>query len=206
MPRSWRPAATLGCRHRRREPLTPVRALPYHLKNGSPFRTAKRVGGGAMAVSTWASKRQPLTLITAGAIAALVGGMLAFSPAGRALAQDALDPSIIEGQDVTITMWQHTYPPLNEWTQGHIDAFIGGESEHHRQRRDRPVRGVQPEDPHRARRRSGSALLRGGRLHDPAVHRGRRHRADPAEPPRIRLAGRDARGMGGELPGAAHRG
>jgi ABC-type glycerol-3-phosphate transport system substrate-binding protein len=76
-----------------------------------------------MAVSAWASKRQPLALITAGAIAALVAGMLAFAPT-RTVAQDALDPSIIEGKDVSITMWQHTYPPLNEWTQGHIDTFV----------------------------------------------------------------------------------
>jgi multiple sugar transport system substrate-binding protein len=76
-----------------------------------------------MAVSAWASKRQPLTLITAGAVAALVGGMLAFAPA-RTVAQEALDPSIIEGKDVSITMWQHSYPPLNEWTQGHIAGFM----------------------------------------------------------------------------------
>jgi ABC-type glycerol-3-phosphate transport system substrate-binding protein len=63
-------------------------------------------------------------LATATAILALVAGVLTFFPAGRALAQDTLDPSIIEGKDVSITMWQHTYPPLNEWTQGHIATFM----------------------------------------------------------------------------------
>jgi ABC-type glycerol-3-phosphate transport system substrate-binding protein len=77
-----------------------------------------------MAASIWASKRQSAALLTAAATVAMVVGMLAFSPAGRAVAQDTLDPSIIEGKDVSLTMWQHTYPPLNEWTQGHIDSFM----------------------------------------------------------------------------------
>ncbi len=40
-----------------------------------------------------------------------------------AQAAGGLDPSLIEGQDVTITMWQHSYPPLNDWTESQITAF-----------------------------------------------------------------------------------
>jgi ABC-type glycerol-3-phosphate transport system substrate-binding protein len=77
-----------------------------------------------MAVSFFVSQRLRVTLVAAAAIVMLTAGLLAFSPVGRTLAQDAIDPSIIEGKDVSITMWQHTYPPLNEWTQGHIATFM----------------------------------------------------------------------------------
>jgi len=43
----------------------------------------------------------------------LIGGIFAFSVQG----QDAADPT------VTISMWQHSYPPLNNWTQAQIAAF-----------------------------------------------------------------------------------
>jgi multiple sugar transport system substrate-binding protein len=43
-------------------------------------------------------------------------------PDGTA-AGEGLNRSLIEGQDVTISMWQHSYPPLNDWTQKQIDAF-----------------------------------------------------------------------------------
>ena len=60
----------------------------------------------------------------ASAASLLVAGSLVFASAGQVLAQDDIDPSIIEGKDVSLTMWQHTYPPLNEWTSGHIDTFV----------------------------------------------------------------------------------
>jgi ABC-type glycerol-3-phosphate transport system substrate-binding protein len=77
-----------------------------------------------MTVSTRASERHGPGLITSAVVAALVAGLLVFSPAGRTVAQEAIDPSIIEGKDVSITMWQHSYPPLNDWTQGHIATFM----------------------------------------------------------------------------------
>lgn len=38
--------------------------------------------------------------------------------------ESGLDRSLIEGQDVTISMWQHSYPPLNDWTQSQIATFM----------------------------------------------------------------------------------
>jgi ABC-type glycerol-3-phosphate transport system substrate-binding protein len=35
----------------------------------------------------------------------------------------ALVPAALGQQTVTITMWQHSYPPLNTWTKGQIAAF-----------------------------------------------------------------------------------
>jgi ABC-type glycerol-3-phosphate transport system substrate-binding protein len=77
-----------------------------------------------MTVSARGSIRRGRALVTAGLIAVVSAALVLYAPTRYAAAQDGIDPSIIEGKDVSITMWQHSYPPLNDWTQAHIATFM----------------------------------------------------------------------------------
>lgn len=77
----------------------------------------------ALVAASCAQEAEDTATTTAGSDTTATTEAASEEPTTTGEVTDTAPPSVDDLGDITIEMWQHTFPPLNDWTQARIDEF-----------------------------------------------------------------------------------